>query len=439
MSYGVNDTHIRATIARDQVYATGLTRSDLIDKIERFRHCCDVLEIRTPTPDPAALVGQNLEVHNASFCRQHLVCPLCAARVQNKRRRRFAIPIKEAAANFLHAYILTWTIKDGPDLAERLGHLKDSLSRFRRMGQRRKAGHSAGEFSKVRAGLVSYEIKRGEGSGQWHVHAHGLVFTNQAFDYQVYDREKKREIQKDCRRRGLPTKPALDGAVLQWADLGGRQVPVSKITGEWLTATADSISLDVSKVEGNPDQVYNQAREVLKYVSKLNGHRAQDIADIVADTFNKRFLNTYGSFRSVSDSLAATLRPQDEYSWSLTWDDETAGYGTLRRHRGPVFEDQADTSRKMYLGRQARMLGEYRRQRRREMTRGIWAPGLAATLDRLKAAFRQAVKALWLEYRGALDRAATAAMAAGIRAGHEAAAHRTALQAGIQTCLAFSP
>lgn len=431
---GVNDSYIRATYSRDHVFSTGLTRGDLISKIDKFRSCCDVLEVRTASADAADLFNRDIEVHNASFCRQHLVCPLCAARIQNNRRRRFADPIKAAARKYSHAYIITFTVKDGEDLAERLGHLKDGMTSFRRMGQRRGSARSGGEWGKVRAALVSYEIKRGEGSGFWHTHAHGLVFTDSPIDYQVYDPKRKREIQKECRRDGVGARGRLDGAVMQWADVAGKRVPISKVTGEWLQSTGDSVSLDVSKVEGSAESVYSQAREVLKYVSKLNGQRQSDIIDIVAETFNKRFLNTYGDFRQVSDDMEADSIPEKSVSWSLTWDESAERYAGLRQHKGPVFEDQAEDSRKPYMGRQGRLLGEYRRQRRALVERmGLQHQSLARLLDEQRAAFVAGVRAIWDEYARHLARSGLVDMVSKVRL------NRILQNHGIQTELAFSP
>jgi len=165
-------------VSREYVSETGLTKSDIIDKIDKIKSCCSVVELQASynTIDEHTS-EQVLQVSNANFCKQHAVCPVCADRSQNRRRARYNEPIKEQASRVRegqrYAYIVTYTVTDGNSLSERLRHLKQSRLAWRKMGQKRKNKRSNGEAAKIKAGLSTIEIKRGRDSGQWHVHARG--------------------------------------------------------------------------------------------------------------------------------------------------------------------------------------------------------------------------------------------------------------------------
>jgi hypothetical protein len=72
-------------------------------------------------------------------------------------------------------YLLTLTVKDGPDLRERFEHLRKAVSDL--VASRRKKGGRYSPIGSVQAGFGSIEIVRGKGSGLWHVHMHALVFS----------------------------------------------------------------------------------------------------------------------------------------------------------------------------------------------------------------------------------------------------------------------
>jgi hypothetical protein len=110
------------------------------------------------------------------FCNQPLLCPLCAIRRGSKLLRAHV----ERLATVLHecpghgAYLVTLTVRDGPDLAERFQHLRRSLSHL--MERRRKflnrQSRQWTEAARAGGGVGFMEFKRGEGSGQWHPHYH---------------------------------------------------------------------------------------------------------------------------------------------------------------------------------------------------------------------------------------------------------------------------
>ncbi|WP_371928116.1 protein rep, partial [Pseudomonas sp. FSL R10-0056] len=73
-----------------------------------------------------------VRLHSATFCKQHLVCPLCAIRRGAKALGAYLSrwQVIQTERPDLRPYLLTLTVRNGPDLAERQAHLSHSLKRL---------------------------------------------------------------------------------------------------------------------------------------------------------------------------------------------------------------------------------------------------------------------------------------------------------------------
>ncbi|MGC1512502.1 MAG: hypothetical protein WA797_06255 [Acidimicrobiales bacterium] len=112
-------------------------------------------------------------------CKKHLLCPLCAALRAAKSVRVYSAKVAELlrADPLLRPYLVTFTVRNGPDLAERFRHLSGCLRAYhkRRMGTRQ-----TGEVRKASAAVWSYEFtNRGRG---WHPHVHAIWLCREAPD-----------------------------------------------------------------------------------------------------------------------------------------------------------------------------------------------------------------------------------------------------------------
>ena len=76
----------------------------------------------------------------------------------------------------LRPWLVTLTVKDGGDLAERFRHLMKS-QRELWMRKHRARGSA---LDGVRAAVWSYEVKRGSSSGLWHPHLHMVAMAEDA-------------------------------------------------------------------------------------------------------------------------------------------------------------------------------------------------------------------------------------------------------------------
>lgn len=97
-------------------------------------------------------------------CDVHLLCPLCAIRRGGRLLRRYVERIEVLAPDHDFEFV-TLTVKNGPDLSERMTHLRTSLKKLR---ERARKGYGA--FAQADGALWSIEFtKSPEG---WHPHIH---------------------------------------------------------------------------------------------------------------------------------------------------------------------------------------------------------------------------------------------------------------------------
>jgi hypothetical protein len=329
-----------------------ISRWELERKIQKLKECSSIIEWRQ--------YNEKWELHSANFCRQPDGCPICAKRLQRNRVRRFKDPIIDAAKHFKFSYYLTFTVHNEPSLRTALNDLYDGLKRFRRMGQRRSGGsRSPGEWSKVQAGIISIETKRGENSGLWHPHAHALIFTNEKIDYRA-----NREI-----------------------EFNGKKIKASKLSTDWNKATlGKSVNIDCRPIfpkmviiEGKKHfkDVWSQSLEILKYNSKILNSagkaNAADIAAILCAGYAKRKFNTYGAFRDPGSRFyCGPLEPYESEVpegftgkpriYTQRWNLRKEKYSHLYEHKFPQLEEM---KRSVWRSLAGQIMGKFRARKYR--------------------------------------------------------------------------
>jgi hypothetical protein len=122
-------------------------------------------------------------------CSYRRLCLICSAK---ERRRRVAeltryfqaLLQREPSLKFA---VVTLTVKSGSDLMAQYLHLKTSWKRLRRRCTEARRGRVKTEWLKVRAGVASIEVDRGQ-SGDWHVHLHiPLLYERELDDQAISD------------------------------------------------------------------------------------------------------------------------------------------------------------------------------------------------------------------------------------------------------------
>lgn len=217
---------------------------------------------------------EQIRLHAARFCKQHLICPLCAIRRGSKTLERYLEKwgaIREADSR-LRLWLVTLTVKNGDDLGERQDHLTGSLRRLMERRRNYNAGvRGAPRSSLVRAlgGVYSLELtNRGNG---WHPHCHMIVAGHKAIDQ-------------------------------------------AELSQEWHQITGDSMVVDVRRITGDPVDGF---LEVFKYAVKFSDLTLADNWHAAQILKGRRLLNSFGLFRGVQVPDKLTDEPLDDLPY---WD-----------------------------------------------------------------------------------------------------------------------
>lgn len=139
-----------------------------------FRHYFQIDEVR---------------LHAAQFCKKHLLCPMCAIRRGAKMLKAYLEKYQQVLIKNpdLYPYLVTMTVKNGDDLAERVQHLRASL---RKMTQQRRdslKGQSFVQFANSAGGFHSIEVTN-NGNG-WHPHVHMIWLCTHRPDQSLLSKE----------------------------------------------------------------------------------------------------------------------------------------------------------------------------------------------------------------------------------------------------------
>ena len=215
-----------------------------------------------------------VRLHNATFCKQHLVCPLCAIRRGAKALGAYLTrwQVIQQERPELRPYLLTLTVKNGPDLEERQAHLTKSLRKLldkRRNFNAGSRGHPWTELCKAQGAVYTLELTN-KGNG-WHPHCHMIV-------------------------------------------LASSQPSQSDLSAEWLRITGDSMIVDCRPITGDPSEGF---MEVFKYAVKFSDLTLEDNWHAAQILKGKRLLNSFGLFRGVEIPDSLLDEPLDELPY---WD-----------------------------------------------------------------------------------------------------------------------
>jgi len=206
-----------------------------------------------------------LRLYASNFCRNHLLCPLCAIRRGAKALKSYldrwdAIRVENAS---IRPFMVTLTVKDGADLDERFKHLHKSQ---RELWKRKHRGRGS-VLDGVSGAVWSYEFKRGQNSGLWHPHLHMIALS---------------EVEPDKYR----------------------------LSGEWREITGDSFIVDVRPIDQS-DPV-SGFLEVFKYAVKFSDQPTPDTVHAWRILKGKRLLDSAGCFRGVKVPEVLTDEPLED-------------------------------------------------------------------------------------------------------------------------------
>lgn len=202
----------------------------------------------------------NIRLHSGKFCSLTTLCPLCAIRRGAKLMKAYLdkLAIVQAEQPGLQAFLVTFTIKNGPDLSERFRHLRAAMKRMtqaRRDHLKAPTKNKHVEFAKAVGGVHSVESKRGENSQEWHPHAHMIWLCHEVPD-------------------------------------------AAKLAAEWKHWTGDSFVVDVRPFT-NQDDLVGGFLEVFKYALKFSELPLVDNWQAYVSLKGKRLVDSFGCLRGV--------------------------------------------------------------------------------------------------------------------------------------------
>lgn len=194
----------------------------------------------------------------ACSCKEHLLCAFCASR----RGVRNAVAYKERVDHLLQIteegnpqqlMLLTFTVKNGPDLWERFTHLRNSMKILLKRRNNSNKGQRYTEFVRFNGGVMAYEFKRGSGENLWHPHIHMLCMAEK-----------------------------------------GTFIDHHLLKQEWLEITGDSSVVNIERVQGD-----NAFLEVFAYALKFSEMEHADRWHAFGVLKGERLISSFGNFRGV--------------------------------------------------------------------------------------------------------------------------------------------
>jgi hypothetical protein len=233
------------------------------------------------------ITSSETRLRNANFCQKFLLCRSCAARRAGKMVAAYSEKVTAVTAlqADLVPVMITLTVKNGDDLAERLAHLKQSWSRMLAAARKSKVSkhrHSPIEWNKVIGSVRAIEVTH-KASG-WHPHIHVFGLLSSYID-----------------------QPAL--------------------SEEWRNFTGDSFVVGVTKCKGG---IVPGLIETLKYASKLTELTPSQVVHVWRTAKGSRFADAQGILRGVPEP---DIRQDDDEGLSgpyrdflALWSRSKAGY-----------------------------------------------------------------------------------------------------------------
>ena len=213
---------------------------------ERLSKCGDYLVFRH------YWTVDKVRLHGARLCGKSLLCQLCAIRRGSKALRAYSDrwEVIHAEKPHLLPFLVTLTVKDGPDLKERFKHLYKSQ---RELWMQKNRGRGS-PLDGIEGAVWSYEIKRGSGSGLWHPHLHMIALA---------------ETEPDA----------------------------FELAKEWKNITGDSFIVHVTPID--QEDPISGFMEVFKYAVKFSDQPPADTVHAWLTLATKRLLGSSGCFRGV--------------------------------------------------------------------------------------------------------------------------------------------
>lgn len=248
MAYGAENVETLKQIGGHTVFKEKSTGLAMPKALARLSACGNYLTFRH------YLHQDSVRLHHADFCKQALLCPLCAVRRSARNVAAYskvlqALDMLDGPGNV--DQLLTLTIKNGDDLDERDRHLRKSISKLNMRRKDHKRGKIVSEWGIITGAVGAFEATN-KGKG-WHPHAHIWVRAPRLLDQDA-------------------------------------------LSAEWKAITGDSHIVDVRAITGDPIAAFC---EVFKYAVKFSDLTPAQVWEFWGVNRGRRMIFSYGAFRAV--------------------------------------------------------------------------------------------------------------------------------------------
>lgn len=247
------------TITDDQLRAIGVTKPD------RIRHCGEWLRFRH-----YYTVNQH-KLTAGNFCDKPLICGLCAILRGSRLLASYLarLQLVQVVEPRLRPVMVTLSVRNGEDLAERLDKLRHSM---KLLHGRRHVVRQPSVMHQVAGGVFSVEVVN-TGNG-WHPHAHAIWMVDQ--DHEAFT---------DSRRWSL-----------------------QKLSPEWHAITGDSFIVDARPITPTDEENPYAAGfcEVFKYAVKPAELGCDRLLEAFPILTGKRLVGAFGCFFGIKEPTKLT-------------------------------------------------------------------------------------------------------------------------------------
>ena len=318
------------------------TKKGVERQMNKVLHCSDNMYKASGEKvdvETGEILGKKNVNLNSSTCGYYTICPICARQRADVIVSKYIDQLTRLSKLHKYHYMLTPTVADCDTLTEGMDNLSNGLRNFFRQGQRRKGGkRSGGESGKIKASLFCTEVTPGKNSGKPHVHAHGIVFTDEPLDFAVYDQKKKKEIIRHFNevegykpnKKDLLPSARMPRQILN-KKTGKTELKLfSPLNSDWYAGTKGNgfnIKCQLLK-KGVP--LEKQLREMIKYATKLTDASEQLLFELLTQRQRRRFIMTTGSLRGIGseDTEENEEFLKIENAESKAWDWQNGKYKT---------------------------------------------------------------------------------------------------------------
>lgn len=254
-------------------------------------------------------------------CKKHLFCTCCAVRRAAVYAKSYEQAVRYVLSENLHLVpiLITYTVKNGPDLAERFAHLKKVqrsllLARRRFFDKGRRPELNPTILRHVQGGAGSYEVKIGSGSGEWHIHIHEIALLDSrefTFTEQLLPIRKKHPDDVQRYKRVYVPEEFKSALRAEWKKITGDSdqvdvrglYPRDQYSRLHALPEQDSLfALVLPDQEGPdaPDSIFSGVCEAFKYALKTDGGMTHEQHFHAAKILSgSRLIYSYGSLRNV--------------------------------------------------------------------------------------------------------------------------------------------